>query len=202
MAKKTTKKVAKKKAAKKVAKKKATKKATKKVTKKTTSSRRGALPSKEDSGLNVTKNSDIDVMSVTSLHILTGKGKETIRQRIAILPPSYMGNGVNPARYYDPKKRVEMLLETGCKKISPKMINGVVAEGIEGSLVSTHGGVKHDMTRFWVNVVTELPVLIEIERITNDGKRQINTTVYKFQWNVELGQSVFEPNIPADYSLK
>lgn len=103
--------------------------------------------------------------------------------------------------YYDPKKMVEMLLASGCKKLSPKKINGVLAEGIEGSLLSMHEyGVKSDMTRFWVNVETELPVLIEIERVSNDGKRQINTTIDEFQWDVELGSSVFEPNIPADYT--
>ena len=106
--KKVVKKSAKKKTAKKTTKKKVVKKAAKE---KVTSSRRGSLPTKEDTGVNVTKNSDIDVMSITSLHILTGKGKETIRQRIAILPPAYMGNGVNPARYYDPKKALPLIYE-------------------------------------------------------------------------------------------
>ena len=64
------------------------------------------------------------------------------------------------------------------------------------------GKTGSDMTRFWVDVETELPVLIEIEQVSFDEKRQINTTVYDFQWDVELGPSVFEPNIPAGYTLK
>ena len=110
---------------------------------------------------------------------------------------------IKALEYYDPKKMVEKLLSSGCKKISPKKINGVLAEGIEGSLISMLGGkTGSDMTRFWVDVETELPVLIEIEQVSFDEKRQVNTTVYDFQWDVELGPSVFEPNIPAGYTLK
>jgi hypothetical protein len=51
--------------------------------------------------------------------------------------------------------------------------------------------------RMWVDVQTELPMQIEIES-TADGK--IVRWLMEFQWSEAVPVSVFEPNIPSDYT--
>jgi hypothetical protein len=69
--------------------------------------------------------------------------------------------------------------------------------------------VDSAVARFWIDVETSLPVQYEIELLTNDklvtsitgGKPiQITITGYDPQWNVEIEPSIFEPNIPRDYT--
>lgn len=64
-----------------------------------------------------------------------------------------------------------------------------------------------DLTgRLWIDVETSLPVGIEMDLTTDRGLmtgfRKIHGvfTAYDFQWNAELPEGIFDPNIPADYT--
>jgi outer membrane lipoprotein-sorting protein len=104
--------------------------------------------------------------------------------------------------YYDPKKMIKKLLSSEYTRLPRKTINGVEVEGIEGVLALEAQWAESSVIRFWVDVETELPVLIEWKRVTAGGKiLRMKTIIDEFQWDVKLESSVFEPNIPADYIL-
>jgi len=66
--------------------------------------------------------------------------------------------------------------------------------------------VNHIVGRIWVDVETSLPVGVEAEFNTDRGlftgfnKLHGEWRSYDYQWNVEIPEGVFEPNIPADYT--
>ena len=111
---------------------------------------------------------------------------------------------------------LELLKSGQYTELGHKTIDGVEAEGIEFSdpvLLANMGyPVKFDnlMMRFWVDVQTSLPIQIEFEAVTSDkfvtiwsGGKPIRAeaVVDEFEWYAELDQSIFEPNIPNDYTL-
>ncbi|MBM4028501.1 MAG: hypothetical protein FJ280_24370 [Planctomycetes bacterium] len=64
-----------------------------------------------------------------------------------------------------------------------------------------------DLTaRLWIDADSALPVGIEMEidadRGLLNGYREVHAvfTAHDFQWNVELPEGIFDPNIPADYT--
>jgi len=58
--------------------------------------------------------------------------------------------------------------------------------------------------RLWVDVETSLPVQIEVEMLGMEGgqMRQHKYVMESFEWNAELDESVFEPNIPDDFTQR
>ena len=60
--------------------------------------------------------------------------------------------------------------------------------------------------RIWINVETSLPAGTEIECNTGRGlltgfkKLHLEFTAYDLQWNAELPEGIFDPNIPDDYT--
>ena len=97
----------------------------------------------------------------------------------------------------DPRQWLKQILAEDYSKLGRSEIDGVAVEGIEGKRGD------QETIRFWVDVKTNWPVRIEIEaQIMNDGQRRPSHIVMDhFQWDVEIDPSLFEPNIPADYTL-
>ncbi|HCO93590.1 MAG TPA: hypothetical protein DIU00_06510 [Phycisphaerales bacterium] len=66
--------------------------------------------------------------------------------------------------------------------------------------------VNYIVGRIWIDVETSLPVSIEAEFNTDRGlftgfnKLHGEWRAYDFQWNAELPEGIFEPNIPDDYT--
>ena len=60
--------------------------------------------------------------------------------------------------------------------------------------------------RLWIDVETSLPVGIEMKfnmdggLLTGPKKHRCEFRAYDFQWNAELPERIFEPNIPDDYT--
>ncbi len=93
-------------------------------------------------------------------------------------------------------------------------MNGRETEGfqIAGSAMQALIPIQVDsgVARFWVDVETSLPVRYEAELLTSDklvtsmtdGKPVgIAVTGYEFQWNAGIEPSIFEPDIPRDYTI-
>jgi hypothetical protein len=65
---------------------------------------------------------------------------------------------------------------------------------------------KDMVARVWVDVETSLPVGFDFEFNTDRGvltgfnKLRGEFRAYDFQWNAELPEGIFEPNIPDDYT--
>jgi outer membrane lipoprotein-sorting protein len=55
--------------------------------------------------------------------------------------------------------------------------------------------------RLWVSAETGYPVLYE-SKMSGESEGQVwelESVMDQFQWDVELGPDIFEPNIPPDY---
>lgn len=66
--------------------------------------------------------------------------------------------------------------------------------------------VNDMVVRIWIDVETSLPVGVEAEFNTGRGlftgfkKLHCEYRAYDFQWNAEIPEGIFEPNIPDDYT--
>lgn len=100
----------------------------------------------------------------------------------------------------DPRTWLAMILSGDYTKLGRTTINGVTAEGIEchpGELVGETGTLW-----LWVDVETNLPVLIEGEMMGMEGgqMRPHKYVMENFEWDAQLDESLFEPNIPDDFT--
>ena len=112
------------------------------------------------------------------------------------LPPEQRGK--MPEQYQDPAEYITRFLARPRKELGRSVIDGIEVEGIEVTDPPTEGGkLDHGIGRLWVDVRTELPVRIEIEG-TADGKNV--HWLMEFKWSEAVPASVFEPNVPSDYT--
>jgi hypothetical protein len=101
-----------------------------------------------------------------------------------------------------------------CVKLGSREIDGVIAEGFEVKHVKIFsqvprflGHVKGVDMRLWVNEKTLLPMRIEGEGFVGKGLMTgfkdftYKEVMYDFEYDVEIDESIFEPNIPDDYTL-
>jgi outer membrane lipoprotein-sorting protein len=100
----------------------------------------------------------------------------------------------------DPRTWLKMILSGDYTKLGRATINGVTAEGIECKRPDMVG--KDGVLRLWVDVETNLPVQIVSEMIgMAEGQMRPHKYVMEnFEWNASLDESLFEPNIPDDYT--
>ncbi len=103
-----------------------------------------------------------------------------------------------PEEYEDPAEYIQRFLARPHKELGRSVIDDVEVEGIEVTDPPTQeGNLADGIGRLWVDVQTQLPVRIEIEG-TADGK--IVRWLMEFKWSEAVPASVFEPNIPSDYT--
>jgi outer membrane lipoprotein-sorting protein len=112
------------------------------------------------------------------------------------LPPGQQGK--MPEEYEDPAEYIQRFLARPQRELGRSVIDGVEVEGIEVTDPPLkHGKRANGIGRLWVDVQTQLPVRIEIEG-TADGK--IVHWLMEFKWSEAVPASIFEPNIPSDYT--
>ncbi len=100
----------------------------------------------------------------------------------------------------DPRTWLKGILSGEYTKLDRTTINGVAVEGIESHWAEMVG--QDGVIRLWGDVETNLPVRIEVEVREMEGGqiRPQKFTMENFQWNTPLDASLFEPDIPADYT--
>jgi hypothetical protein len=98
----------------------------------------------------------------------------------------------------DPRQAVKQILSASYSRLGRSEIDGVEVEGIEA-----HGSGTAELIRLWVDVKTNWPVRVESEgQMMHEGQlRPSHIVVDHFQWEAEIDPGLFEPNIPADYTL-
>jgi len=84
------------------------------------------------------------------------------------------------------------------ENLGRKKIDGVEAEGIEVNETGFYG-FESTIGRLWIDIETNLPVRMEIEGIR--GATESTVITYDYNWDAELDQSIFQLNIPDDYTL-
>jgi hypothetical protein len=102
----------------------------------------------------------------------------------------------------NPKGMIKEFMSFEHIQLGRKIIDGVEADGIEVNDPNFLSFVFESVVgRLWVDVETNLPVRTEIRGVTGDGSIETKIVAYDFDWDAEPKPSVFEPNIPDDYTL-
>lgn len=104
----------------------------------------------------------------------------------------------------DPNSIVQRFLSCEHRELGQKKVEGVSCEGIETTDPAfDDSGPDYPtdsvMARIWVSVKTGYPVRFEIEIVRKNGDIRIGAIADQFEWDVELDEEMFEPDIPADY---
>jgi hypothetical protein len=106
----------------------------------------------------------------------------------------------------DPKRVIQSFLSHEHRELGARTVEGVLCEGIETTDPASSGlsfPVDSLMARVWVSVETGYPIKYEYELVGRNGEDgqllRFGGIADQFQWDVELDESLFEPDIPADY---
>ena len=110
--------------------------------------------------------------------------------------------------YNDPRTIIKQILSCEHTSLGQSVIDGVTVEGFQTTDLTYGGGFfgqddrkkepKKVDVKLWVDVNTFLPVRLEQDIITKNGKR-IYDVSHDFRWNVIVNPDDFEPHIPEDY---
>jgi hypothetical protein len=109
--------------------------------------------------------------------------------------------------WLNPRYLVQRILSGQHRNLGQKTIEGVLCEGIETTDPAVMGPLPGSVERLeiefqlWVSLETGYPVLFEskISGEAEGNQLESQGVLDQFQWDVELDESMFEPNIPADY---
>ena len=102
----------------------------------------------------------------------------------------------------NPKGMISEFMSFEHRRLGRKTIDGFVVEGIEVKDARFLDAVfESAVGRLWVDVETDLPVHTEIEGVSGNGSLKTRIVAHDFDWGAEPEPSVFEPDIPDDYTL-
>jgi hypothetical protein len=109
--------------------------------------------------------------------------------------------------WMNPGYLIETILSCEHSKLAPKMIEGVMCEGVETTDPAFLGPLPEEVDRLetwlrlWVDVETQYPVLVEYKTSAEHNGQVMGREgiMDNFQWDVDLDPSLLEPNIPPDY---
>jgi len=102
----------------------------------------------------------------------------------------------------DPNNMIERFLATEHRELGQRTIDGVLCEGIETTDTALYGtkNPPDSLTaQIWVSVETGYPVRCESEHVRDNGQKRLKWVTDQFQWDVDLDEQLFEPDVPADY---
>lgn len=104
----------------------------------------------------------------------------------------------------DPRDMVKDLMSGEYTNQGRKTIDGVAVEGIKFINPPALLGDGNTTGMMWIDVKTQLPVRIQFENEVIIGTKKMTESMvmYEFKWDVELDTSIFEPNVPPDYTME
>ena len=132
---------------------------------------------------------------------------------IGVIPPAktYEREPLTEARIRrfhnsHPKRIVMQVLQSDYVELGRDKIDGKDVQGVEicdpAVFYESPPPLEYFVARLWIDTETELPVWAEISFVEESSTLQSTIVIDRFQWNVELDAGVFEPNIPADYTIE
>ena len=102
----------------------------------------------------------------------------------------------------NPKGMIKEFMSFEHTELGRKIVDGVEAEGIEVNDSNFLNAVfESAVGRLWVDVETDLPLRTEIVGVSGNGSIEIKIVAYDFDWDADPKPSVFELDIPDDYTL-
>jgi hypothetical protein len=102
----------------------------------------------------------------------------------------------------NPITMVQRFLSHEHAELGQKTIEGVLCEGFETTVPAFDGSdypTDSLMARIWISLETGYPVKFEIDIVRDGGEIPIGGVADQFQWDVEIDEDMFAPDIPADY---
>lgn len=102
-------------------------------------------------------------------------------------------------QYYDPSSMLKEILGSKYESLGRSMVDGLEVEGFRAASRDYKGEVVDSPdVAVWVDVKTQLPVRLEMNRETDAA--QVHVVVHNFQWNYPVNVDTFKLVIPADYT--
>lgn len=122
-------------------------------------------------------------------------------EKVYLETPLTQENIDENATKQDPRQIIRQMLMADYKKLGRNTIDGVEVESIEVIGQTVLGGTIENATaRLWVDTNMEFPVLLEVDGYAAGTQNKMSMVVKDFQWNADLPQSLFVPDIPSDYT--
>jgi hypothetical protein len=114
---------------------------------------------------------------------------------------SYRAEQLPQTMLIDPRCHIRQIMAKPHVKLGRKIIDGVMAEGIEALGQKVSGPRLDDaVSRLWVDVETELPIRLEAEGKIHNSDTYARLIQDQFQWNIDLSEADFTPDISADFT--
>jgi hypothetical protein len=121
--------------------------------------------------------------------------------------------GIREFHTNDPRRTVAKILAGKYVELGTDVIEGKAVRGVE--LRDPRFLVEEEdrkralevefpddfAARFWIDVQTELPVWMEISIVFKGSSIRTTQILDQFEWGVPLEETLFEPEIPADYEV-
>ena len=109
----------------------------------------------------------------------------------------------NKFKKREPKEIIKHFMTFEYTELGRKTINGVEVEGIEVNdpKIMLESLFESVVVRLWVDVETNLPVRVEMRGAASNGSVKCEQVVDVVELDGEVETSMFEPNIPGDYTL-
>jgi len=104
----------------------------------------------------------------------------------------------------DPREMASGFMSGQFTELGRDTIDGIEVAGIEVNNPPMFEGIYSNFVgRLWVDVETEYPMRMEIEADISTGEQSAHMSLVMdgFEWGVQLGPELFEPNIPEDYEM-
>jgi len=110
----------------------------------------------------------------------------------------------------DPRQMVARFMEYPHTKLGRRTLEGIEVEGLECRDPRVAAGVfgavagqtiQNAVGRLWADPRTNLPVRLEIEAFTAEGRKAAQMVQYEYDWAPRIDPAEFEPVIPDDYKL-
>jgi outer membrane lipoprotein-sorting protein len=100
----------------------------------------------------------------------------------------------------DPREMIKQILNYEYTELGRSVIDGVTVEGFETTDPAVYGGIMGGSVkiRLWVDVMTWLPVLTEMD-IEISEQMQIHGVIYDYNWDIQVDESELVPVIPENF---
>jgi hypothetical protein len=104
-----------------------------------------------------------------------------------------------------PRQMVVKILGGDYVELGEAVHEGKRTAGVElrdpQAFFGSPGEVEDFTARVWIDVQTQLPVVVDLSYISQGSTQRTTVVADQFQWGVPLDANLFEPNIPAHFAL-
>ena len=102
----------------------------------------------------------------------------------------------------DPRAWLKEAMKSEYTQLGQSIIDGVEVKGVESRGANVVEGMLGDaVQRLWVDARTDLPVKLEIEVFSKQGRKIMDMLISDFEWNADIPDAELTLDIPEDYQM-